>query len=129
MHSQKTLVDTSAWIETLQTDGDPELRSVVLGLTADGNAVLCDIVRLELWDGARGSTEHRMLRNLEKELESVPTVSEVWDRAAELARTCRRAGLTVPAPDLLIVACAEHHDLRLLYTDSHFDQIATILRH
>ena len=127
MGSLKTLVDTSAWIEALRIDGDPELRSKVFELTTDGEAVLCDMVRLELWNGARGAAEHRMLRDLEQELECVPTLNEVWDVAADLARKCRRDGMTVPSADLLIAACAEHHDLRLIHADSHFDQIARVL--
>jgi hypothetical protein len=117
------LVDTSAWIDALRKDGDPDIRSAVKGLTADGDAVLCDMVRLELWNSARGTAERRFLAGLEKELECVPTSAEVWQTAIKLADACRRQGLTVPATDLLIAACAEHHGLGLLHHDTHFDQI------
>lgn len=124
----KVLVDTSSWIEALRESGNAEMREAVRTVTAEGNAVLCDLVRLELWNGARGQAEQRMLRDLERELECVPTSSEVWQTARSLARACRRKGLTVPATDLLIAACADHHGLSLLHLDSHFDQIAQTLR-
>ena len=123
MSLRKTLVDTSAWIEALRSDGDPELRSTVFELTREGHAVLCDMVRLELWNGARGASEHRMLRDLEAELDYAETSNEVWNLATDLARKCRHKGLTVPATDLLIAACARHHRLDLIHADRHFDEI------
>jgi predicted nucleic acid-binding protein len=91
---------------------------------ATGAAVLCDMVRVELWNGAGGSAERRMLRDLEAELECLPTTPDVWLVAVELAIACRNKGLSVPATDLLIVACARAHGLDLLHRDSHFEQIA-----
>lgn len=118
------LVDTSAWIETLRRDGDPEVRASVRAATLEGRAVLCDLVLLELWNGAQGAAEQRLLRELAQDLEKVPTPPAVWEVAQELARTCRLAGVSAPATDLLIAACAEHHDLELLHRDGHFDLIA-----
>lgn len=122
------LVDTSAWIDALRVDGDPEVRAAVREVTAEGAAVLCDMVRLELWVGARGDAEQRMIRDLEKELETVATPPEVWDAAVKMARACRSIGITVPATDLLVAACADHHDLDLLHHDTHFDQISMAVR-
>ncbi|TNF76136.1 MAG: PIN domain nuclease [Acidobacteria bacterium] len=122
--SQPVLVDTSAWIDALRKDGDPEVLAAVKSLTADGAAVLCDMVRLELWNGARGKAERQFLAGLDKELECFPTTAEVWQTAIDLADACRRRGITVPTTDLLIAACAEHHGLGLLHHDTHFDQIS-----
>jgi predicted nucleic acid-binding protein len=88
--------------------------------------VLCDLVRVELWNGARASKEHRLLREMEEQLETVPTTPEVWALARELARLARSKGLTVPAADLVIAACAEHHRLGLIHHDSHFDQLVKL---
>jgi hypothetical protein len=120
----RVLVDTSAWIDTLRRDGDPDIRSSVRTATVEGRAVLCDLVLLELWNGAHGASEQRLLRELERDLDKVATSSAVWEAASELARTCRKVGVSVPATDLLIAACAEHHGLELLHRDSHFDHIA-----
>jgi hypothetical protein len=120
----RVLVDTSAWIDALRADGDARVRDAVKTLTTDGLAVLCDIVRLELWNGAGGPAEARMLRELERDVDCVPTTEEIWSTAIELARACRAQGVTVPATDLLVAASAERHGLGLLHHDAHFDQIA-----
>ena len=119
------LVDTSAWIETLRASGEPAIRARVSGLTAEDRVVLCDQVRLELWNGAGSAKDQRLLRELEANLETVPTTPEVWGLARELARTCRAKGLSIPAADLLIAACARHHGLDLIHLDAHLDRLAT----
>jgi len=123
------LVDTSAWIDALRKDGDAVVREAVHAATAEGEAVLCDVVRLELWNGARGDAERKILRALERDLDVAPTPPEVWDVAIEMAAACRKKGITAPATDLLVAACATHHALRLLHHDEHFDQIARATGH
>lgn len=122
--TDRVLIDTSAWVEALRPDGDEEVRRQVRLLIEDGAAVLCDLVLLELWNGARGEAEHRYLAALQGELECLPTTPAVWDRSRDLARGCRAAGITVPATDLLIAACAAEHGTSLLHRDRHFDRIA-----
>ena len=124
--ANRVLIDSSAWIDALREDGDPSIRNTVRDLTADGLAVFCDIVRLELWNGAGGVAEAKMLRGLEREIECVPTTAEVWQVAFDLARDCRARGITVPATDLLVAACAARHGLALLHHDALFDQIARV---
>jgi predicted nucleic acid-binding protein len=120
---RRYLVDTSAWIETLRADGNQAVRARVSALTADDRAVLCDIVRLELWNGARSTGEHRVLRQLEQQLETVPTTGDVWTLACEIARSARGKGLTVPVSDLLIAACAQSHGLGIVHCDAHFESL------
>lgn len=120
---RRYLVDTSAWIETLRAGGDPAIRAQVSALTAEDRAVLCDLVRLELWNGARGTAEHRLLRQLEQQLETVPATEDVWILACEMARSARGKGLTVPASDILIAACARSHGLGIVHCDRHFDSL------
>lgn len=127
METRKSLVDTSAWIEALRVYGDRGVRARVEELTVEGHAVLCDFVRLELWNGARGEAEHRMLMDLQSELECVPTSREVWGLAFDLARKCRKVGVTVPSTDILIFACARYHGLDLVHMDNHFEQIRSIV--
>ena len=120
---QPVLIDSSVWVEVLRPGGDEALLREVRTLVAEGAAVFCDLVLLELWNGARGEAEQRYLASLEAELASLPTTAEVWNRSRELARTCRAAGVTVPATDLLIAASAAHHGAALLHRDRHFDQV------
>ena len=120
----KRLVDTSAWIEALRPDGDRETRRAVEEATRQGEAVLCDMVLVELWAGARGTRERTVIAGLEADLKILPIDPDVWREASALARACRAAGVTAPATDLVIAACAEHHGVGLLARDRHFAQIA-----
>jgi predicted nucleic acid-binding protein len=86
--------------------------------------VLCDLVLLELWNGAQGSGEQRILRELESTIEKVPIPPAIWKAAAELTRICRSAGVSAPVTDIIIAACAEYYELEILHRDAHFNLIA-----
>lgn len=48
---------------------------------------------------------------------------ECWRKTAEMARTCREAGVTVPLSDVLASACAQRHRVGMLEKDEHFGMI------
>jgi predicted nucleic acid-binding protein len=96
------LVDTSSWIHFLRPDGDGDVRGRVESALRAGTARWCPLVRLELWNGAGGERERKVLREFE------------------------RAGVTVPATDILIAACAGHHGAQLEHADGDFDAIARV---
>lgn len=121
-----TLVDTSAWIHSLRPGGDPEVTARVRALLESGDAAWCPVVRLELWNGARGQHESSVLREMEKELTDFPIGPEVWTSAEEIARRARRSGKTVPATDILVEACARHHGVALEHADEHFTVLAAL---
>ena len=126
MSVPRCLVDTSAWIETLRADGREEVRAEVAGLVREGDCVTCDMILLELWAGARSDAQRKALRELAEKSAWVETTPAVWVEARELARRARSRGLTVPAADLLIAACAGHYGLRILAVDTHFDRLARL---
>ena len=120
------LIDTSSWIEQLRRDGDATVRVRVEELLSAGEAAWCPIVRLELWNGARGEAEREVLREMEADIPTLEIGTPVWDLAVRMAATARAKGITVPASDLLVAACARHHDAALEHCDSHFDLIASL---
>ena len=120
------LVDTSAWIHGLRPDGDATVAARVQALLASGDAAWCPLIRLELWNGARGQHEQRVLRDMERDLPELEISQEVWSLADEMARGARRQGKTVPASDIVIAACARHHGVELEHADSHFEVLAAI---
>lgn len=117
------LVDSSAWIHFLRPDGDLAVRQRVEAALRTGQACWCALVRLELWNGAGGDREKRILKEFERVLPELAITNEVWEGAYQLARSCRAAGASVPATDLLIMACADHHGADVVHADAHFDQI------
>ncbi len=117
------LVDTSCWIEVLRERGNADVCRRMNDLVRSGRACWSPVVRLELWNGARGVREKNALREFEQVLPELDMPAEAWDIACDLARRARAAGLTVPATDLLIAACARHHGVEVESTDAHFVEL------
>jgi len=120
------LIDTSSWIEALRATGDKNVRQRVFNLMVEARAAWCDMVAVELWNGARGEYERQRLSELEKEITCLQTTPEVWQTARALARKCRQAGQTVPSADLLIASCAIGHSAAIDHCDSHMDFILRV---
>ncbi|MSU50022.1 MAG: PIN domain-containing protein [Opitutus sp.] len=120
------LVDTSCWIEVLRERGDAAVRRRIHDLVHAGQASWSPVVRLELWNGARGVREKNVLLEFEQVLPELDMPVEVWDVACDLARRARAAGLTIPATDLLIAACARHHGVEIDSTDAHFAELGKL---
>jgi predicted nucleic acid-binding protein len=120
------VVDTSSWIEMLRESGRGEVRERVIGHLRNGEARLVPMVRLELWNGARGAYEKKVLRELERTVPELDMSAAVWDQAFDFARRARAAGLTAPTTDILIAACARHHGADIEAADAHFSELAGI---
>lgn len=118
------LIDSSSWIHFLRPDGDAAVRARVETALRAGTARWCALVRLELWNGAGGDREKKVLRTFERHIPELAMSAEVWNAACGLARRCRAAGVTVPATDLLVEACARHYGATVEHADVDFDQIA-----
>jgi len=121
------LVDTSAWVEALRKDGDPDVATQVSAALEDGHAVTCRMVLLELWNGTGSDRDRRAVQMLEDTLDVLDIDDATWREAAALAQTCRAAGHTIPAADLLIAACAAQRGAVVLHRDAHFDTIVRLV--
>ena len=117
------LIDTSCWIEALRISGSNEIRQKVKEILVEGRAAWCDMVLLELWNGAQGDLERKMLKDLTEEITMLPVSDEVWSLARKLARKCRERGITVPSTDILIVSCGLENKTEIVHQDKHFDAI------
>ena len=102
------------------------VRERVEELLKTGEAAWCPIVRLELWNGARGDSERTVLREMEEEITVLEIGPLVWDEAAILARLARENGITVPSTDILVAACARHHGVPVENDDRHFELIDSL---
>ena len=120
------LVDTSSWIHMLRLSGDPSARARVEAALISGQARWCPPIQLELWNGARGNREKRVLREFARALPELPIDDAVWKRAYDLARRARERGVTVPAIDVMIAACALRHGAALESTDADFELLASV---
>jgi predicted nucleic acid-binding protein len=114
-----TLIDSSSWIESLRASGRKEVRDRVTALMLAGQAAWCEPVRLELWNGARGVLERKVLRQLEPTVQLLAVDEQVCEMAIDLAKRARDHGHTVPAVDLMIVACARRYGVQIEHCDRH----------
>ncbi len=81
--------------------------------------------QLELWNGARGEQERKALREFARTLPNLDVDNRVWTMAYDMARQAGARGVTVPAADILIAACARFHGAILETSDSDFALLAT----
>ena len=118
------LIDGSSWIHFLRPTGDPVVRARVAAALTAGEACWCPLVRLELWNGAAGDRDRKNLVDFESVLPELTIDNDVWTSAYDLARRARAAGISVPATDILIAACALRHGTELETADSDFERLA-----
>jgi len=120
------LIDTSAWIELFRSKGNVATAAQIRDLQVQNRAVWCEMVRLELWNGARGDREAAALQKVQATTILLPTTAEVWVLADQLARKARLSGKTFPPSDLLIAACARVHGAEIVHRDKHFDLLKAL---
>ena len=70
----------------LRPGGDPTVRTRVEAALTTGQACWCPLVQLELWNGASGQQEQKVLRDFARTLPELPIDEEVWQAACDLAR-------------------------------------------
>lgn len=110
----------------LRPSGDPTVRARVEAALTSGQARWCPPVQLELWNGARGRTERTVLQELARTVPELPIDQAVWTTAYDMARRARAGGITLPAIDLIIAACALRHGAALESSDADFDLLASV---
>jgi predicted nucleic acid-binding protein len=84
------------------------------------------MIRLELWNAAQGQKEGAVLRELERGIAELAIDDDVWAASFDLGRRARAQGITVPATDILIAACALRHGAAIESCDSDFDMLSPL---
>ena len=80
-----------------------------------------------MWNGARGGPEQRGLHHFAAVLPELHIDADVWSGAYDLARRVRARGVTVPAADVLIAACARRHGAAFESADKDFERLGDML--
>lgn len=76
--------------------------------------------------GVGNERERRVLRKDEAVVPELQIDASVWQEACKLARRARRAGKTIPAPDVLICACARRHGVAIEHADVQAGSVASL---
>jgi predicted nucleic acid-binding protein len=118
------LLDTSVWVAYLRPGGPQLLKDEISQQLASNEAYSCSVIRMELLVGARDEAAFNRLEVLLRSLPDVAIEDALWQGAARLGFGCRKAGLSVPLPDLLIARAAMLQELEVWHLDSHYERIA-----
>lgn len=119
------LVDTSVWIQVFRRQSRLRLEDHV----DFDDIVTCLPVVQEVLQGFRDERAFLVAREAMRALPTIesPLRQVVFDEAADLYRSARRAGVTVRSGvDCLIAACAIRHGLTVLHHDRDFDALARV---
>ena len=120
------LVDTSVWVEVFRKPSRVRLDEEV---PLDQVATCLPIVQ-EVLQGFREEPAFLFARQnlLSLPLFESPLTWEVFEMAAQLYRTGRKAGITIRSGvDCLIAACALRNDLMVLHIDRDFKHLAQLV--
>jgi predicted nucleic acid-binding protein len=119
------LVDTSVWIEVFRRPSRLSLDDVV----DFDDIVTCLPIVQEVLQGFADERAYTVARDAMNALPVVesPLRRELFEEAAGLYRSARRAALTIRSGvDCLIAACAIRHGLAVLHNDRDFEALARV---
>jgi predicted nucleic acid-binding protein len=120
------IADSSALIEYYRRGGSPAVQEAVAAAIADDELAFNGIIFVEVVGFAADERERRVLLASFGAFHRLALDDGDFDLAATTGYDLRRRGLTVPATDLIIAACAIRARAELLHVDDHFDEIARV---
>lgn len=127
--SERTLIDTSAWVRFFRKGAENKgIADEVEHLLDDGQACYTEPVYVELVIGARLPGGLELLKDSFLSLPVAKIEEGDWRLAWELVYLLRKKGLRVDVADLLVAAKAINNDVRVFHNDKHFSWIAKISR-
>ena len=115
------LVDSSMFIQLLREQKDPAFELSSRAQRMD--LATCGMVQLEVLRGMRVPRLRDALRKFMSVMLYAATDFRMWDAATDIAWHLDRKGITLPAQDLIIAACARRLDAAVLTLDNHFYDI------
>lgn len=121
------VVDTSAWVELVRGTGSPVQRRLHAAIADREELAVTEVVVSEVLAGASSARDLRELRRMLLAFPVLPLRGLAgFERAAQLARDCRRAGegLRRGIVDCLVAVPAIELGLPVLHSDRDFDVLA-----
>ena len=121
-----TLIDSSAWIEYYRKSGDRHYKKNIITILTENKAAICGIIKTEILVHTKTKKEYRLIKSDFYGLTWFETDINVYNKASEIGFSLKKKGITIPATDLIIAACALTNNSFLLHFDKHFEQIKKI---
>jgi len=121
MKKANILADTCIWIEYFK--GSPKIKEEVEFLVHEHSLCVCGIVVYELFQGIKDQKEKEMVQSGFEAFSYLEMNRATWERAANLSRSFRNKGITLPSSDLFLASLAIENKCMIFTKDSHFDKI------
>jgi predicted nucleic acid-binding protein len=119
------LIDSGLWFGMTRARSPRTLKAFIARYVNDPQACLAEPIAFEVLRHATDAEAAKLTR----QFETMPLLTspvELWSRAADLGRSCRREGVTAGSLDLVIAAIALHHEAELVTFDADFQEIGRI---
>jgi predicted nucleic acid-binding protein len=120
-----SLIDSSLWVDFTRARSPQSLKQFIAPYVLAPDAALAEPIAFEVLRYA-SDEETVQLQQQFRLLPVLPTPGDLWSRAAELGRACRKKGITPGALDLLISSVAIYHGAELSTFDADFEPIASV---
>jgi len=118
------LIDSSAWIEYYRKEGNKEYKACISDAIQNNAAAVNGVIYLEILVFTKTQSEYDDILSDFSALHRLELDDRVFQKASKIGFDLRRKGITIPATDLIIAACAIIADIELIHLDSHFTYIA-----
>ncbi|MDE2136638.1 MAG: PIN domain nuclease [Gammaproteobacteria bacterium] len=122
------LVDTSVWVDYLNTHPSDEAAYLTLCIAEGRELVIPGLVLTEILLGARSDVEAARITRVMSAFDLAPELERAdYEQAARLHRACRARGMTPRSTaECLIAGLCLKHDYELLARDRDFQAIAQV---
>lgn len=119
------LIDASLWIDFTRARSPQALKRFIAPFILRPDACVAEPVAFEILRHATPA-EHALLTRQFRTMPTLRSPPDLWPRAADLGRTCRRSGITAGSIDLLIATIAIAHEAEMITFDADFSAIAGV---
>ena len=121
----RILVDTSVWSLALRKKTLTKEEEIVVRelkeLIYELRVIMMGSIRQELLSGISDDEKYRTLKEKLRSFEDLELNQEDYEKAAEIANTCRKKGIQGSHIDFLIAASALNRNISIFTTDKDFE--------
>jgi predicted nucleic acid-binding protein len=115
------LPDSNFYINSARAGVDPFVE--LAARSEKWEFATCGMIVLEVCRGRTNPVVLQKFRERFAIMPFLPAGASVWEAATQLAWNLDRRGILIPAPDLLIAACALQARAAVLTADAHFRHV------
>jgi len=122
MNGEKTLIDTSAWIEYFK-EKTAGLSKKVDEILSKHEVYVPKVVIAELIQGSKSEREISIIEDFVDAFNIIDQREDTWTKAGKLSFSLKKKGKNVNLTDCYIAVIAQEHDCQILSLDMHFKDI------